>query len=160
MANICLTRRATPDDVDSIMEVFVEVAPAVPVGVSTPAEHDACRREVEECCTQPTSWVAVDSVGKVIGYLIGKHARINSRTRRTMAGIELRYGGVAKQHQGEGIFSELLYCAMCLGIPIYAIVKVGNKAGSADILARKGFVVWDPIFKMADDTAWGWLPKE
>ena len=153
------SRSANAGDVDAIMALLVlpEVADAIPVFVHTPEHRAALRADVEECCAQPTSWVTFGSAERsVAGFLIGKPRQINSLTRRTLWGLELRYAGVRAECRGTGHFKKLLGAATALGEPMYAIVKDGNKSGMARLLKKAGFVAWDPLDKMDNETAWVW----
>jgi hypothetical protein len=161
MPNEHTVRIANAGDVDAIMALLVlpEVADAIRVLVHTSEHRAALRADVEECCAQPTSWVTFGSDAQsAAGFLIAKPKLINSHTRRTSPGLELRYGGVRAECRGSGVFKALLGAAMALGEPLYAIVKDGNKSEMARLLAKAGFVVWDPLYMMGNETAWGWLP--
>lgn len=153
-------RIANAGDVDAITALLVltEIADAIPTLVHTPQHRDALRADVEKCCAQPTSWITLGTDGQVSGFLVGNSKGIDSLTRATLQGLELRYAGVRADRRHCGHFRSLLDSATALRTPLYAVVKFGNKSNMAQRLENVGFVTWDPIYKMGNETAWVWVP--
>jgi hypothetical protein len=64
-------RKATPDDVCAIMTALEKLPDEIPVYMSTEEERDGIRYNVTGCCKE-YSWVSLDDVGHVVGFLLGK----------------------------------------------------------------------------------------
>jgi len=143
-------RAAIRDDETDIMDVLKEVAPEIPVPLEPVEEQEAkLQTVIVQCRQNGKSWVAVDKVGKVVGFALAWQDFQDGP-------ISLRYIGVSKSAREAGIFSTLIKKLKEAGAPLTTSVLHGNRSQMADRLEKKGFVKAD-----ADDkeTRFRWVPN-
>jgi hypothetical protein len=148
-------RLADGDDHTAILAVLEEVAPEIPVDLSTPAHLDAMKNIIAECCASGESWVAVDASGTVVGFLLVK-ADVFERAIHRNNALSLRYAGVSKSSRQCGVFAVLMENLMSgKSAPINTSVLHANQCAMADLLNKIGF---DKVEADAKETRFRWLP--
>jgi hypothetical protein len=130
-----VARRA---DETNIWDVFVEIAPDVPVPVDDPEGQKILQGLIRECVDGGDSWVAVDSDGVVVGYLLAKPDKL-VRFMEENAALSLPYVGVSKKWQKRGVFTSLLENLTSLGAPLTAKVLQDNTSNMVATLEKAGF---------------------
>lgn len=128
-------RPAIGDDETDILALLEEVAPEVPVRLDGKDRQDKIQTVIVECRRSGKSWVAVDSSGSVVGFVL---ARPDAHEGK--AAISLLYAGVGADSRKGGVFSALLEKLKAERVPLLASVLPNNQSGMGDHLKKRGFV--------------------
>jgi len=131
-------RLANGDDETDILAVLEEVAPEIPVRLDGPERQAKIRTEITQCHQTRKSWVAVDTEGKVVGFVLARPDAHESK-----AAIYLPYVGVSTGSRRSRIFSTLIEKLKANGVPLIANVLNDNRSGMADILVKNEFTKID-----------------
>ncbi len=127
-------RKAKPDDVTQIIAVLRVVGWAIPILELTPDREKALAGVVLGSLIHKQSWVATEE-NNVIGI------RLCQPDYPT--GIELTYGAVLPEHEGQGVYPTLMKKAFDMAIhggkPLHVTVKADNKSNMLARLPRYGF---------------------
>jgi|SRR5215831_4452550 len=83
-------RLADASDSEAIFSILDEVACHVPVDLSTPEHVKALKSQINDCCHDGLSFVAVDEDGAVVGFQLAKRIRYYEDDTY----IHLTYGGL------------------------------------------------------------------
>ena len=73
-------RLADASDSEAIFSILHEVACRVPVDLSTPEHVRALKSQINDCCHDGLSFVAVDEDGAVVGFQLAKRIAITRTT--------------------------------------------------------------------------------
>jgi hypothetical protein len=152
----------------TVMTVLEKLSGEIPVKIDTKERREALQENVAECCGQ-NSWVALDDMGCVVGFLLGKthvdpgwmrtsDGTFNHRPEYEFDGITLPYGGVLDGYRKRGRFSRLLSEAQALKRPLQVDVSHENKCGVGDQLENKGFMK-KPCSCFPNQDYFVWFPK-
>lgn len=148
-------RVAHDGDHAKILAVLDEVAAEVPMKLDAPAQKEAMKSIIAECCASGKSWVAVGDYGAVVGVALVK-PDIFERALKKNNALALRYVGVSKNWCQRGIFAALMENVMIAkNAPLNASVLYGNKSAMADRLAKIGF---EKVEADAKETKLRWDP--
>jgi N-acetylglutamate synthase-like GNAT family acetyltransferase len=131
-------RVANIADATGIFSVLQEVAPEIPVLLDTPESQEIIRSIIVECCNSGDSWVAVDTKGTVVGFVLAKPDRIERFFHKNQA-LSLRYIGVTRNSRRRGVFDTLMKKLTANGVPLTASVLHTNRSAMADRLEKIGF---------------------
>ena len=131
-------RLAGRDDETDILAVLEEVATEIPVRLDGAERQDRIRTEIRQCHQTKKSWVAVDTDGKVVGFVL---ARPDAHEGK--AAIYMPYTGVSAGSRRRGIFSTLVEKLKANGVPLLASVLHDNGSGMEDIFVKNGFTKMD-----------------
>jgi hypothetical protein len=143
-------RLAVWDDEESILAVFKEVAPEIPIPSDDAEAEGKMITEIVQC--RGGSWVAVDESGEVVGFALTR-PDLRAKDRATA----LKYIGVTGNSRGLRISSNLMSELRAKGLPLTASVLSGNQSDMADRLVRFGFTKIDSDDK---ETKFRWEPPK
>jgi hypothetical protein len=129
-------RVAQAADVEDILSILIEVAPRVPIDLSTPERVEAVRAQIKEY-SRPggCSFVAIDAKGMVVAFQLAEKIQWLDGPPY----IHLVYAGTTCSASCQGAFRQLIEAEKALGMSLVARVKSGNKSGMNDRLMRYGF---------------------
>ena len=144
-------RLADASDSEAIFSILHEVACRVPVDLSTPEHVRALKSQINDCCHDGLSFVAIDEDGAVVGFQLAK--RICYYEDDTY--IHLTYAGVTGAASGKKVFSQLIDAEKSHGLPLVAAVKPGNKS---DMVARLMHYGFRPTSNAHVHNAYRWDP--
>src|SRR5579863_7572908 len=91
-------RMATRDDETNVWDVLVEVAPNIPVALDDPGGRGIVKNLIRTCIDGGDTWIAVDSNGEVIGFVLAQPDRYE-RFQNENGALHLPYVGVSKKWQ-------------------------------------------------------------
>ncbi len=131
-------RPARLDEAADILAVLIELAPEIPVQIEPLEREEALYALIRNCARSGESWVAVDEVGRVVGFLLAEP----NQARRHYAEheiLELRHGGVVKTYRRRGIFTGLVERVLARTVPVTATVSPANQSGAVHLLVKLGF---------------------
>jgi hypothetical protein len=148
-------RIANGDDETDILAVLEEVATEIPVRLDGEERQQKIQTEIRQCHQTKKSWVAVDTDGKVVGFML---ARPDAHEGK--AAIYLPYVGVSAPSRRSKIFSTLVEKLKANGVPLIANVLHDNRSGIADILVKNGFAKIDSNAKQKKFLWSPVVPKE
>jgi hypothetical protein len=150
-------RSASHKDIAGIFAILESVLAEVPVLLDTDERRRLILEMIEGYCAQRTSWVVLDQADSIIGFLLGENLSIK-RPWMQFDGITLPYGGVLRDHQRHGHFSNLIAQAKTIGKPLRAVVKRANKSCMAARLVKMGFVKKAGYALRQDEDVFIWTP--
>jgi hypothetical protein len=116
-------RSADASDSEAIFSILCEVACRVPVDLSTPERVRALRSQINDCCREGVSFVAVDENSAVVAFQLAKRLCYLGDTY-----IHLTYAGVTATASGNKVFRQLIAAEKKYGLPLVAAVIPGNKS--------------------------------
>jgi ribosomal protein S18 acetylase RimI-like enzyme len=131
-------RVADENDKSGIWEILFEVAPDIPARVEKPEEQESLKNYISEWVDVGSSWVAVDSDGLVIGFVLSKPdngVRLNEKNNA----LNLPYIGVSKKWQKRGVLTSLLEKLKAQGEPLTVSVLNANKSNMIANLEKADF---------------------
>ena len=131
-------RLAGRDDETHILAVLEEVATEIPVRLDGAEMQEKIRTEITQCHKTRKSWVAVDTDGKVVGFVLTRPDAHEGK-----AAIYMPYTGVSAGSRRRGIFSTLVEKLKANGVRLLANVLHDNSSGMENILAKNGFTKID-----------------
>jgi hypothetical protein len=150
-------RVATPDDARGIFSVLAEVAPEIPVRIDTCGRRKNIFGKVREWTSSGDSLVAIDSDGRVVGFLLVEPDQKERFFYNNMA-LHLPYAGVTTSWRDRKIFSAVIRQVMTRNVPLTATVKAANQSAIATRLLRLGFHEVGPG-SFRGDTNFKWQPS-
>lgn len=133
-------RVAVAGDIAGILQVFEEVAPAVPTAV-----RSQTKGYIEGWVATGESWVATEAGGKIIGYALAE---------KVADAISLVYLGVAEEAQGQHISTTFVEKLKERGEPIVADVQSDNKSSMVERFEHFGFVKIPTVFSGKTKLRW------
>jgi len=131
-------RPAAIDEAAHILAVLIEIAPEIPVQTEPLEREEALYALIRNCARSGESWVALDDENRIVGFLLAEP----NQARRHYAEheiLELRYGGVVKDHRSRGIFTSLIERVLARMVPVTATISPANQSGAARLLEKLGF---------------------
>ena len=137
-------RVAKQDDETNIWDVLVEVAPEIPVPTDDQERQKALQDLIRRCVDGGDTWVAVDSNGAVIGFILAK-PDIYERFHKENDALTLPYVGVSKKWQKRGVFTALMDELTSRSVPLTAVVLHTNKSNMVANLEKSGFTKGDKV---------------
>jgi hypothetical protein len=153
---LSIIRKASQKDVDVIFAILESVSAEIPVSLDE-GRRTLIHEKVDKCCAHQTSWVALDEMDNVIGFLLSENFSTDIPWME-FDGITLPYGGVLIEHQGHGHFSGLIAQAKAMEKPLRAEVKRANKSAMAARLVKMGFVKKVGFALFQDEDVFIWTP--
>jgi Acetyltransferase (GNAT) family len=145
-------RLANGEDHTDILAVLEEVAPEIPVSLGSTANQEAIKSIIVACCASGESWVAVDTDGTVVGFVLAKKDLHENNA------ISLRYIGVSKGSRQLGIFAALIEKVMGKGVPLTASVLHTNCSDMTNRLMKVEFTKVES--SDTKETKLRWTPKQ
>ena len=131
-------RPAVRNDEPYILAVLDEVASEIPVRLDGEERQAKIQTEITQCRQSGKSWVAVDTHGKIVGFVLARpHAHEGK------AAIYIPYVGVSAVSRGRGIFSALLAKLKANGEHLMANVLHDNRSNMEHLLVKEGFTKID-----------------
>jgi L-amino acid N-acyltransferase YncA len=127
-------RPAQASDVEAVYSILSDVACRVPVDLSTPERVRLLKSQIDECCRDGLSFVAVDKNDAVVAFQLAKREHWNDDVY-----IHLIYAGVTAAASGKKIFKRLIEAEKMHGLPLQAVVKPRNKSEMVARLTHYGF---------------------
>jgi hypothetical protein len=94
-------RSADALDSEAIFSILCEVACRVPVDLSTPERVRALKSQINDCCREDLSFVAVDENGAVVAFQLAKRICYLGDTY-----IHLTYAAVTAAASGNKVFRQ------------------------------------------------------
>jgi hypothetical protein len=146
-------RLAHASDVEAVLSILSEVACRVPDNLSTPQHIEKMKSEINDCCLDVVSLVAVDENGVVVGFQLAKRIHWFDDSY-----IHLTYAGVTAAAAGKGLFRRLVEAEKGHGLPLVAEVKPGNRSEMAIKLMHYNFRPYAGAHTNSDFT-YRWDPK-
>ena len=131
-------RPAVIDEAADILAVLIEVAPEIPVQVEPLEREEALYALIRNCARSGESWVAIDKVGRIVGFLLAEPDQVRRHYAEHEI-LELRHAGVARSHRRCGIFTSLVERVLARMVPVTATISPANRSGAADLLEKLGF---------------------
>jgi len=131
-------RQAALGDAAEIHKLLLALAPEIPVQVDTLEREEALYALIRNCARSGESWVAEDEVGRIVGFALAERPE-RGRHYAEHEMVELHYAGVAPEHRGHGIFTELIGKLLTRMVPVATALSPQNRSGAVDRLERLGF---------------------
>jgi ribosomal protein S18 acetylase RimI-like enzyme len=131
-------RPAAHEDETDILAVLEEVASEIPVRLDGDERQRKIQTEIIQCRQAGKSWVAVDTHGKVVGFVLAR-----PHGHEGKAAIYIPYVGVSAASRRRGIFSTLIGKLKANGVQLIANVLRDNHSNMEDILVKEGFTKID-----------------
>jgi GNAT superfamily N-acetyltransferase len=147
-------RQAALGDASEILDLLLALAPEMPLQVDTLEREEALYALIRVCARSGESWIALDASQCVVGFVLAEPAQLGRHYAEGEL-IELRYAGVAPDHRGRGIFSELVAKVLARMQPVVTSVNPLNRAAMAVRLVKRGF---HPIGAAGGETRFRWDP--
>ena len=126
-------RVATGNNETDILAVLEEVASEIPASFDASDSLDPITGIIRECCQSGKSWVAVDAVNSVIGFVLAQ------KDIHEQQALALPYIGVSVNSRRRGIFATLMQKLKANGVPLTTRVRHDNQSAMSDILVSMGF---------------------
>jgi ribosomal protein S18 acetylase RimI-like enzyme len=131
-------RLAGREDETDILAVLEEVASEIPVPLDGEERQRKIQTEIIQCHQTGKSWAAVDTHGRVVGFVLAR-----PHGHEGKAAIYMPYAGVSADSRRRGIFSSLVEKLKANGVPLIAKVLHDNRSNMEEILVKNGFVKID-----------------
>jgi hypothetical protein len=132
-------RVADKNDEASIWNVLVEVAPDIPARVEKPQDQEYLKAVISTCVAGSNSWVAIDSKGVVIGFVLSTPDNsIRNPEKKNV--LNLPYIGTSASWQKRGVMKSLLGNLKSQGWPLTVEVLLANKSNMTENLEKADFV--------------------
>jgi GNAT superfamily N-acetyltransferase len=147
-------RQAALGDAGEILDLLLALAPEMPLQVDTLEREEALYALIRNCARSGESWVALAESGRIVGLVLAEPAQ-HGRHYAEGELIELRHAGVAVDHRGRRIFSELLARVLGRMQPVVTSVNPLNRAAMAVRLVKRGF---RPTGAAGGETRFRWDP--
>jgi GNAT superfamily N-acetyltransferase len=147
-------RQAALGDAREILDLLLALAPEMPLQVDTLEREEALYALIRNCARSGESWVALAESGRIVGLVLAEPAQ-HGRHYAEGELIELRHAGVAVDHRGRRIFSELLARVLGRMQPVVTSVNPLNRAAMAVRLVKRGF---RPTGAAGGETRFRWDP--
>jgi GNAT superfamily N-acetyltransferase len=131
-------RPAELNDAADIHELLLNLAPEIPLLADILEREEALYVVVRNFARSGETWVALTASGAIVGFLLA--APMEARRHYAEGEVlELRYAGVAREHRGRGIFSEMLNRVCGRLLPVVTAVSAANRSGIDGRLEAAGF---------------------
>lgn len=147
-------RQAALGDAADILDLLLSLAPEMPLQVDTLEREEALYALIRNCARSGESWVALDETGRIVGFVLAEPAQLGRHYAEGEL-IEVRHAGVAPDHRGRRIFSELLAKVLARMQPVVTSVNPLNRAAMAVRLVKRGF---RPTGAAGGETRFRWDP--
>ena len=147
-------RQATLGDAPDILGLLLALAPEMPLQIDTLEREEALYALIRNCARSGESWVALDAAERIVGFILAEPAQLGRHYAEGEL-IELRHAGVAADHRGQRVFSELLAKVLARMQPVVTSVNPLNRAAMAVRLVKRGF---HPTGAAGGETRFRWDP--
>lgn len=131
-------RPAELGDAPDIHALLLTLAPEIQLLADTLEREEALYAVVRNFARSGESWVALDDGGTIVGFVLAGPVE---RGRHYAEGeiLELRYAGLAAEHRGRGVFSEMLRRVCARLMPVVTAVNAANASAIDRRLEAAGF---------------------
>jgi GNAT superfamily N-acetyltransferase len=147
-------RQAALGDAAAILDLLLVLAPEMPLQVDSLQREEALYALIRNCARSGESWVALDAGQRIVGFVLAEPAQLGRHYAEGEL-IELRHAGVAPEHRGQRVFSELIAQVLARMQPVVTSVNPLNRSAMAVRLVKRGF---RPIGAAGGETRFRWDP--
>ena len=131
-------RQARLDDAAKIHALLLRLVPEIPLLVDTLEREEGLYALIRNCARSGESWVAADRDGRIVGFaLVEPNQRSRHYAENEM--LDLHFVGVAADHRGQRVGSELIARVLARMVAVSATVPAQNRSGIARHLEALGF---------------------
>ncbi len=131
-------RPASVDDAAEIHALLLQLAPEIPLLVDSLEREEALYALIRNCGRSGESWVAVDEHGRIVAFAL-VDPELLERHYAEYEILELRYVGVAPDHRGKGILTNLIANVTARLVPVTVIIPPQNRSNIAARFEKLGF---------------------
>jgi GNAT superfamily N-acetyltransferase len=131
-------RRAELDDAGDVHALLLGVAPEIPLLVARLEDEERLYGLVRNCARSGESWVACDTTGRIVGFVLVEPAQLRRHYAEGEA-LELHYAGVAPEYREQGVFGQLIERILARMLPVATSVNPQNRSRILGKLERLGF---------------------
>lgn len=131
-------RQAGLEDSAEIHALLLALAPEIPIRVERLEDEERLYALVRNCARSGESWVACESAGRIVGFVLVEPAQLRRHYAEGEA-LELRYAGVAPDCRKQGVFAGLIEKVLARMLPVAASVPAQNRSGIVAGLEQLGF---------------------
>jgi GNAT superfamily N-acetyltransferase len=131
-------RHAALEEAPDILAAIKAIADEIPLRLEKLEHEEALYRTIRNCARSGESWVAVDSSGHIVGFLLAEPNQTDRFWGENEA-IDLRYAGVLPEFRRQGLFGELLNHLLARLVPVTVHVATANNSGIGRRFEAAGF---------------------
>jgi hypothetical protein len=134
-----LTQRpASLGDLKGIWSLMRTVAADIPLELESEAAQESVLSELMMCCTSGLSSVAFADDKAVVGAVLVKRDEFDWAIRNG-GSVQMSYAAIAADYRDQGVLGALVGDVQQRGVPVFAMVRNGEKLGLAEGLKSLGF---------------------